>query len=200
VLVAFFAMVLELYAITVLQLMPRFFRMAAADLAGTSAIAPLFRNKWIGAFIGVLIAFIFAATGAWYHIWLLFGGSNQLLAGLALMLASVYLARAKKPTFYTLIPAIFMIITCEAALVWEAWVFVHALFTAPYYYAQAGSMVANMAVAGNALPAIALTWTFLGIAIILFILGWLVFYDAWTSLKRGPEAAAPSAEVPSPTQ
>ncbi|MFX1483698.1 MAG: carbon starvation protein A [Promethearchaeota archaeon] len=200
VLVAFFAMVLELYAITVLQLMPRFFRLAAADLAGTSSIAPLFRNKWIGAFIGCLIAFIFAATGAWYHIWLLFGGSNQLLAGLALMLASVYLVRAKKPTFYTLIPAIFMIITCEAALVWEAWVFVRALIGPLGYYAQAGSLVSNLAIAGNPLPAIALTWTFLGIAVVLFFLGWLVFADAWAALRRGPEAAKPSVEVTAPAQ
>ena len=36
-----------------------------ADLAGTSFIAPLFRNKWIGALIGCLIAFAFAATGAY---------------------------------------------------------------------------------------------------------------------------------------
>ncbi|MFW9846402.1 MAG: carbon starvation protein A [Candidatus Thorarchaeota archaeon] len=200
VLVAFFAMVLELYAITVLQLMPRFFRLAAADLAGTSAIAPLFRNKWIGAFIGVLIAFIFAATGAWYHIWLLFGGSNQLLAGLALMLASVYLVRAKKPTVYTLVPAIFMIITCEAALLWEAWVFIRALTGPLGYYAQAGSLVDVLAQGGNALPAIALTWTFLGIAFILFFLGILVFLDTWSALRRGPEAADTSVEVSAPVQ
>ncbi|MFW9861917.1 MAG: carbon starvation protein A [Candidatus Thorarchaeota archaeon] len=200
VLVAFFAMVLELYAITVLQLMPRFFRLAAADLAGQSAIAPLFRNKWIGAFIGVLIAFIFAATGAWYHIWLLFGGSNQLLAGLALMLASVYLVRANRPTYYTLIPAIFMIFTCEAALVWEAWVFIQALLSATGYYAQAGSLIDVLAQGGNALPAIALTWTFLGIAIVLFFLGWLVFADAWAALRRGPEQADVSVEVSTPVQ
>jgi carbon starvation protein len=200
ILVAFFAMVLELYAITVLQLMPRFFRLAAADLAGTSAIAPLFRNKWIGALIGIVIAFVFAATGAWYHIWLLFGGSNQLLAGLALMLASVYLVRAKKPAQYTLIPAIFMIITCEAALVWEAWVFVRALIGPLGYYAQAGSLVEVMAVAGNPLPAIALTWTFLGIAVMLFFLGWLVFADAWAAYRRGPEADQATVEVTAPTQ
>jgi len=150
--------------------------------------------------IGIVIAFIFAATGAWYHIWLLFGGSNQLLAGLALMLASVYLVRAKKPAYYTLIPAIFMIITCEAALVWEAYVFFSALIGPLGYYAQTGSLVQVMAAAGNPLPAIALTWTFLGIAIILFFLGWLVFADAWASLRRGPEAAEASVEVTAPAQ
>ena len=86
------------------------------------------------------------------------------------MLASVYLVRAKKPAHYTLIPAVFMIITCEAALVWEAWVFVRALIGPVGYYAQAGSLVEVMAVAGNALPAILLTWTFLGIAVVLCFL------------------------------
>jgi carbon starvation protein len=187
VLVAFFAMVLELYAITVLQLMPRFFRMACADLSGTSAIAPLFRNKWIGAAIGCAIAFAFAATGAWYHIWMLFGGSNQLLAGLCLMLGSIYLMRNKKPTRYNLIPGLFMIITCEAALIWECWIFVRALITEPYYFARAGSLIGNLAAAGNILPAVIVTWIFVFISIILFILGALVFYDAWMALKRGPE-------------
>lgn len=190
VLIAFFAMVLELYAITVLQLMPRFFRMAGADLAGTSVVAPLFRNKWIGAGIGCVIAFIFAATGAWYHIWVLFGGSNQLLAGLCLMLGSVYLARKKKPTYYTLIPALFMIITCEAALLWECWVFIKAIIGPVGYYVQTGSWLDVLAQGGNVLPAIAMTWTFLGIGILLFILGAMVFYDALQALKRSSEIQA----------
>jgi carbon starvation protein len=187
VLVAFFAMVLELYAITVLQLMPRFFRMACADLAGTSAIAPLFRNKWIGALIGCLIAFAFAATGAWFHLWMLFGGSNQLLAGLCLMLGSVYLMRTKKPTRYNVIPGLFMIFTCLAALVWETWIFVRAVLDVGYF-ARAGSLIGDLAAAGNVLPAVIVTWIFIGISIILFLLGTLVFIDAWTAFRRGPEA------------
>jgi len=191
VLVAFFAMVLELYAITVLQLMPRFFRMACADLAGKSAIAPLFRNKWIGAFIGCLIAFLFAATGAWYQLWVLFGGSNQLLAGLCLMLGSIYLVRKKKPTFYTLIPALFMIVTCEAALLWEAWQFLRAIIgifpVGKGYLVSAGSYVANLATLGITWPAIALTWIFLIVSIIMFILGALVFADTVRAFRHPPE-------------
>jgi carbon starvation protein len=188
VLIAFFAMVLELYAITVLQLMPRFFRMACADLAGTTAIAPLFRNKWIGALIGIMIAFAFAATGAWFHLWMLFGGSNQLLAGLCLMLGSVYLMRTKKPTRYNVIPGLFMIFTCLAALVWETWIFVRAVLDVGYF-ARAGSLIGDLAAAGNTLPAVIVTWIFIGISIILFLLGTLVFIDAWNAFRRGPEAA-----------
>ena len=187
VLIAFFAMVLELYAITVLQLMPRFFRMACADLAGTTPIAPLFRNKWIGALIGCLIAYAFAATGAWFHLWMLFGGSNQLLAGLCLMLGSVYLMRTKKPTKYNLIPGLFMIFTCLAALVWETWIFVRAVLDVGYF-ARAGSLIGDLAAAGNILPAVIVTWIFIAISIILFLLGLLVFIDAWIAFRKGPEA------------
>ena len=93
-----------------------------------------------------------------------------------------------------------MIITCEAALVWEAWVFVQALIGPLGYYAQAGSLVSNLALAGNPWPAIGLTWTFLGIAVILFFLGWLVFADAFAALRRGPEGAKPSVEVSAPAE
>lgn len=194
VLVAFFAMVLELYAITVLQLMPRFFRMAGADLSGKSVIAPLFRNKWIGVLIGILIAFAFAATGAWFHIWLLFGGSNQLLAGLCLFLGSIYLARNKKPSKYTLIPAIFMIITTEAALLWEAWVFLRTwipgtwnAFIPTGYVVRAGSLVGDLAAAGITGPAIILTFIFAIMAIVLFLLGLLILYDAYKAFRSGAE-------------
>lgn len=43
-------------------------------------------------------------------LWPLFGTTNQLLAGLALMVITVFLVRKGKNTLYTLIPMIFMII------------------------------------------------------------------------------------------
>jgi len=43
-------------------------------------------------------------------LWPLFGGVNQLLAALALLIATVYLVRKRRPYFVTVIPLIFMII------------------------------------------------------------------------------------------
>ena len=43
-------------------------------------------------------------------LWPLFGATNQLLAGLALLVITIYLARKKIPYFYTMIPMTFMII------------------------------------------------------------------------------------------
>lgn len=48
-------------------------------------------------------------TGA-LVLWPLFGASNQLLAGLALMVISVYLYKKGKPIIFTAIPMVFMVI------------------------------------------------------------------------------------------
>ena len=42
-------------------------------------------------------------------LWPLFGATNQLLAGLALLVITVYLARKKVAIIYTFIPMVFMI-------------------------------------------------------------------------------------------
>jgi len=46
---------------------------------------------------------------AWKVMWPLFGTTNQLLAGLVLLIISVYLLKSRKNIYYTLIPCIFMV-------------------------------------------------------------------------------------------
>jgi carbon starvation protein len=55
----------------------------------------------------------------WKKIWPAFGASNQLVAALALMVVSCWLLSRKKPTRYTLIPAVLMLITTIAALIYR---------------------------------------------------------------------------------
>ncbi|MGC8926686.1 MAG: carbon starvation CstA family protein [Myxococcota bacterium] len=47
---------------------------------------------------------------AWKVIWPLFGTTNQLLAGLVLIVITVYLLKNNKSIYYTLIPGLFMIL------------------------------------------------------------------------------------------
>ncbi len=126
VLTTFFGLVLVIYALTVQALVTRFFRLVAAESFGESR-ARVFGNKHVATAIGLLIPYAFAITGSWWALWLYFGGTNQLLAGLAIMLITIHLTKTRAPAKYTLIPATFMIVTTLAALIWEAWLFARGI-------------------------------------------------------------------------
>ncbi|RLI20545.1 carbon starvation protein A, partial [Candidatus Bathyarchaeota archaeon] len=174
----FYGMWLELYALTIEMLVMRFFTMAMKDVtSGRPSLQFAIANKYVAAIIVLFIGGLFAYSGAWINLWLLFGGSNQLLAGLALILVSIYLVKVKKPSAYTLIPAIFMIITCEAALLYEGAKFFYAVFVLGKPFAKAPlSNYPELASALNIIFGI--------IGFVLFILGLVVAYDAAKALGR----------------
>nr|MDO8100665.1 carbon starvation CstA family protein [Candidatus Njordarchaeota archaeon] len=179
---AFFGTWLVIFALTVEMLIIRFFRLAMAE---ATASRPTWRtlvgNKYVATFIGLAIGVIFASTGAWSNIWLLFGGSNQLLAGLTLLLITLYLSKEKKRTGWTLWPAIFMVLTCLAALFWEALVFFAAI---------ALGTPLGLAYIKNLTAALVLNGIFGVIAIILFLLGLVVARDWYRAYKgKAPKVA-----------
>jgi len=180
----FYGAFIVLYAITINQLAIRFFRLALTEAtAPRPSLRLIIGNKYVASIIGLVIAGLLAWSGAWGNLWTIFGGSNQLLAGLALLLVSVYLANMKKPAKYTLGPAIFMTITCLAALIWEAAIFYNAITTGSYIW---------KAYAGITPPApevqLAFNAVFLIIAIVLFILGIIVAHDSFKALSRAWKA------------
>ncbi len=90
---------------------------------------PSLSNRWISTFLAVLTAFLLAfaqkgGKGA-LILWPLFGTVNQLLAGLALLVATVYLARIKKPIWFTALPMIFMVIMTGWAMILNIKKFAH---------------------------------------------------------------------------
>ena len=174
----FYGMWLELYALTIEMLVMRFFTMAMKDITSKRpALQTAIANKYVAALIVLFIGGLFAYSGAWLNLWLLFGGSNQLLAGLALILVSIYLVKVKKPSKYTLGPAIFMIITCEAALLYEGAKFFYAVFVLGTPFAKAPlSNYPELASALNIIFGI--------IGFVLFILGLVVAYDAAKAYGR----------------
>lgn len=117
-LATFFSVALVLYAITVQALVTRFWRLVSAEVAGQGTWS-WFGQKHVSTVIGLALPLLLASTGTWNNIWLYFGGANQLLAGLALMLITIHLARTKVQTGYTFYPAIFMILTTVGALIWQ---------------------------------------------------------------------------------
>ncbi len=83
--------------------------------------ADFLANRWVATFIAVFSAFLLAfaqkgGKGA-LILWPLFGTVNQLLAGLALLVATVYLAKLKKPIWFTALPMIFMLLMTGWAMV-----------------------------------------------------------------------------------
>ncbi len=56
-------------------------------------------------------------------IWPLFGTTNQLLAGLTLLVVSVMLVKLARPVWYTLIPLTFLLVMTILALLFQLWDF-----------------------------------------------------------------------------
>jgi carbon starvation protein len=56
-------------------------------------------------------------TGSFMTFWTIFGTSNQLLAALTLIGVSVWLWRTGRPVWFTIVPAMFMVMSTATALV-----------------------------------------------------------------------------------
>ncbi len=110
---------LIILAVTILQLVIRFMRVATSEILGD--ISPIFKNVHIGTIIASLLTLVLILTGWWQYLWILFGGANQLMASLALMLMTVWLMSQGKSYGWTFYPMIFMFFTTIAALLVTAY-------------------------------------------------------------------------------
>jgi len=180
-LAVFYALFLVIYAFTVQILVTRYWRIFSAELFREGALSIL-GDKYVATFIGLLIPIVFALSGSWINLWIYFGGSNQLLASLALMLVAVYLAKVKRPSWYAFIPAVFMTIVTLSAIFWEIVVFTWAVATG---HPKAAGEIAKYPSIALALNAI-----FIIVGVILFILGIIMsyyLYSRFFKFLRGEE-------------
>lgn len=97
------------FASTTIDTATRLQRYVIAEF-GDSINQKWLTNKYVAAGIAVVSAYLMAFRGSANLIWPLFGATNQMLAGLALLTITVYLVKKNKPIRYTMIPMIFMII------------------------------------------------------------------------------------------
>ena len=74
-------------------------------------------------------------------IWPLFGTTNQLLAGLTLLVVTVMLMRNHRPVYYTLIPLVFLLIVTVLALLAQ----LKSFFVAGNYFLLALDIVVLIA-------------------------------------------------------
>ncbi len=172
VLTTFFGLVLIIYALTVQALVTRFFRLVAGETWSEGRFH-VFGNKHVSTVVGLAIPWGFAVSGSWWALWLYFGGANQLLAGLAIMLITIHLARVRAPTKYSLIPGIFMIVTTLSALLWQTWIFTNSVLL--YLQNDPTWVLRNVRPPINTsqyvLVAVAINAVFVAVGAILFLVG-----------------------------
>ncbi|MBT7609216.1 MAG: carbon starvation protein A [Bacteriovoracaceae bacterium] len=107
------------FAATSLDTACRIQRYIIGEFGKTLKISAL-ENRFTGSAIAVISAFLLMLTSdggkGGLHLWPLFGATNQMLAGLTLILISVFLIQKRRNFWPYLLPAIFVIIITAIAL------------------------------------------------------------------------------------
>ena len=80
-------------------------------------VLTLLRQYWFNSAIAVGLMLVFALTGALGALWNIFATSNQLLAAMVLLLASLWLLRHGRRIWFAFIPALLMLATTATNLV-----------------------------------------------------------------------------------
>ena len=90
----FMGLVLVSFLLTSTDTATRLGRYMLEEVIGTpeSTIQEWGANKYANAGVQVVIAYVLVASGRWADLWPLFGGANQTLAALALLIATIWLA------------------------------------------------------------------------------------------------------------
>ncbi|HSW30202.1 MAG TPA: carbon starvation CstA family protein [Longimicrobiales bacterium] len=77
----------------------------------------LLRQYWFNSGIAVGLMLLLGWGNGYAVVWQIFGSANQLLAALALVVATSWLVSKRRPVWYTLLPAAFMLVTSMWMLV-----------------------------------------------------------------------------------
>jgi len=127
--VLFFGAFLLFMGFTVETLVIRYWRLVLADMVSErKGSIRILGNKYVATTLILVLALALIATFTFDYIWEYFGGTNQLFAAFALLLVATYLTKVKKPSWYTLIPGSFMIVTTIAAIAYTAYLFLSHSF------------------------------------------------------------------------
>lgn len=117
------AVLMVSFCMTTLDTTVRLERYVVSELLG-ERVHSIFENRYLATIISVVVMGwlalqSYAGAPAGIVLWPLFGATNQILASLALLTASVYLYRRGTNMWYYLIPMVFMLITAGSAMSWN---------------------------------------------------------------------------------
>jgi len=170
--VAYGSVFLTIMALTIMQLVVRFMRVASAELVGDAV--PVMKNVHVGSIVALILTLVFVWIIPWLTIWSAFGAANQLMAGLALLLITLWLTSEGRKHAWALYPSIFMIVTTIAALLYLA--YVNLFRTLP----SAASVQASIAAILVGI-----------IALVLVVAAAFLIVDGWQAIQRaGKEEVA----------
>jgi carbon starvation protein len=118
----FMAVMVIAFAATSLDTGARIQRLIIAELAGAYGVRPL-TNRFAAGALGIGLALLLALTQGGGKggllLWPLFGTTNQLVAGVTLLVVSIWLRRTGRPFVYTLLPMLFVVAATLTAMLGE---------------------------------------------------------------------------------
>jgi carbon starvation protein len=120
----FMGLVLVSFLLTSTDTAMRLGRYMLEEIVGTpeTALGEAASNRYINAGVQAFPAYVLVASGRWADLWPLFGGANQTLAALALLVATVWLASwdSTKQLLSTGVPMAIMFSVTVSALLYLA--------------------------------------------------------------------------------
>ncbi len=163
----FAALAVSAFALTSLDTATRLSRYAFQEFfekPGEVKQSILAKNRFIGTTVSVFFGGALALSGQWKAIWPIFGSANQLLAALALLAVSVWLAQLGTKNAFTRYPMYFMFAVTLTALI---------------------NLIVKNLLNEN--------YLLMAMAILLFIVAVVLALQAYTSMRKGHKAAVREA-------
>lgn len=123
---SFMALVLVTFLLTSTDTAARLGRYMFEEIIETpeTTVERTVSNRYVSSGIIAVFGYLLVASGSWASLWPLFGGANQLLAALALLTATVWLANwdEHKQLISTGVPMVIMAVVTTLALLYLAFV------------------------------------------------------------------------------
>jgi len=172
---AILAVTIVSFALTTLDSATRLLRFNVEEICRSVRLDPL-ANRYFASAVAVAGIAFFGLIPAGPSLWVLFGGTNQLLAGLTLLTVSVFLYKLHRPVAYTVVPMVLMLGVSVWALLALLWGFIDN-------------------------PAQPWRWTLTGTTVAVLLLAFWLIVEALLSLRveRGGVDEDEPPTGPSPT-
>jgi carbon starvation protein len=141
----FMGLVLVSFLLTSTDTAVRLGRYMMEEIVGTpeTRVESVAANRYVSSFVQIIPAYVLVATGSWADLWPLFGGANQTLAALALLVATLWLANwdDNKQLLSTGVPMAVMFSMTTLALLYLAfWQNLNNKLLNSEWMAQAGAL------------------------------------------------------------